>query len=79
LPAHACVVLPRTTSAGTTELYLVVEGYGGDLKDILGSLRDRVPFYMVPSRAVSLDHMPLNANGKIDRRRLLAELEADHG
>jgi amino acid adenylation domain-containing protein len=79
LPAHACVVLPRTTSSGTTELYLVVEGYGGDLKDILGSLRERVPFYMVPSRAVSLDHMPLNANGKIDRRRLLAELEADHG
>ena len=34
------------------------------------TIRERLPEYMVPSIIVKLERMPLNANGKIDRRVL---------
>ncbi|WP_166302532.1 non-ribosomal peptide synthetase [Bradyrhizobium sp. 2S1] len=44
-----------------------------DLADLRGFLRDRLPAYAVPAELVPVSAWPLNANGKIDRRRL-AEL-----
>ncbi|KAJ2979739.1 hypothetical protein NQ176_g3070 [Zarea fungicola] len=33
-------------------------------------LKALIPSYMIPSHVVALDHMPLNANGKVDRKGL---------
>ncbi|MHA1568802.1 MAG: acyl-CoA ligase (AMP-forming), exosortase A system-associated [Alphaproteobacteria bacterium] len=49
---------------------------GGILEQqvILDSCRRELPAYMVPRRIVERDTLPYNANGKIDRKRLAAEL-----
>jgi amino acid adenylation domain-containing protein len=79
LPGYTCVVVPYTNQAGNVELRLVVERHANDLRPVLASLRARVPSYMVPARAMSVTQIPLNANGKIDRRAIQGQLEAELG
>ncbi|MCR5775206.1 MAG: amino acid adenylation domain-containing protein [Lachnospiraceae bacterium] len=44
-----------------------------DKKDVTENLQRRLPQYMVPGRTVQVESMPMNKNGKIDRKAL-AEL-----
>ncbi|RAS71104.1 amino acid adenylation domain-containing protein [Lentzea atacamensis] len=46
----------------------------GNAEDVLDFLRDRLPPAMVPDTVTVLPSLPLTANGKIDRKRLAAEL-----
>lgn len=43
-----------------------------NLGDLRTQLQTLLPEYMIPSRYLMVDQMPLNANGKIDKKRLIA-------
>ncbi|TWF92802.1 AMP-binding protein [Saccharopolyspora dendranthemae] len=74
LPRVRDAIVLAVPTDGEPELAAAV---GGDCDpDALHSgLRDRLPSYMLPRRITVLDRLPLNANGKLDRRALRTELE----
>jgi acyl carrier protein len=68
------VVLARE-EVGETQLAGYVEGRAGTrpvLEELRSFLRQRLPDYMVPASFVALESLPVDQNGKIDRRALAA-------
>lgn len=68
--------LPWPLQAGVAQGLVAFVGAPVDAVCALQALRQRLPPYMVPSRLVALAQMPLNVNGKVDRRALQGLLEA---
>jgi amino acid adenylation domain-containing protein len=69
------VVIVHTSPAGEKELvgYARLEADGAaSIADLRHHLSQRLPGYMVPAHLVVMDHFPLNASGKIDRKALPA-------
>jgi amino acid adenylation domain-containing protein len=76
---HAAVrkaaVLAREDKAGDKKLVAYVEpnpGQAAESADLKSYLKQSLPDFMVPSAFVTLDHLPLSPNGKIDRKSLPA-------
>jgi D-alanine--poly(phosphoribitol) ligase subunit 1 len=42
-----------------------------DAEKVIAELKTKLPIYMVPSRIVALQRMPVNQSGKVDRKALL--------
>ncbi|WP_369635427.1 amino acid adenylation domain-containing protein, partial [Nocardia sp. JMUB6875] len=53
------------------------EGHEIDTADVLSVVRTHVPEYMVPTVLVPMAELPLNVNGKVDRRALPEPVFAD--
>ncbi|HSF38969.1 MAG TPA: non-ribosomal peptide synthase/polyketide synthase [Thermoanaerobaculia bacterium] len=64
------VVVVREDQPGNPLLVAYVAGDVFQDTDLRERLRDRLPSWMVPSRVVRLDALPLTSNGKVDRRTL---------
>ena len=56
--------------SGNTEIALIIEGTLLETKSLLDYLNSKLPFYMIPTKIISHDIFPLNANGKVDRNML---------
>jgi hypothetical protein len=69
-----CVVVLREDERGEKRLvaYVVARGDGGGVTqgELRAWLAARLPEYMVPTAYVSLDALPLGANGKMNMRAL---------
>ncbi len=70
------VVLAVPDRSGHIDLFAAYTGAATDCGDLLDRLRQRLPAYMIPRTATALDALPLNANGKIDRRALADSFKA---
>lgn len=60
---------------GISGVTCFVEGPELDAAPILQSAKNRLPAYMVPKKLICVADFPLNANGKVDRKALLATLK----
>ncbi|WP_051407460.1 non-ribosomal peptide synthetase [Nocardia sp. CNY236] len=61
--------------AGAPKLVAAIAGDPTEMGDVAEAVADLVPSYMVPTRLEFLEQMPLTANGKLDRRAVVAVLE----
>lgn len=74
------VAVPWPLSPAVPESIIGCVSAGGrrlDVQRVKDRCGERLPSYMVPSKIVELESLPLNANGKIDRRAVAASIPAD--
>lgn len=70
--AQATIIVHNFPELGTHLVAYIVfrKGESASEEDLRAYLRQYLPDYMIPSYFVVIDAMPLNANGKIDRKAL---------
>ncbi|WP_186156457.1 AMP-binding protein [Burkholderia gladioli] len=71
---HDAVVVPVASGDGELDLEAVCTGANVHPDALMAALRQRLPAYMVPREIHVFAELPLNANGKIDRRAITAML-----
>ncbi len=64
------VVLPYLNLQGNTELAIIIEGREYDYKEHQKLMSDKLTKYMMPSRWLFIKSIPLNQNGKVDRKEI---------
>ncbi|MCZ8519473.1 non-ribosomal peptide synthetase [Paenibacillus caseinilyticus] len=77
-PIREAAVLAGTDTEGETELWgYVTSEQTLDIRVLHEQLERQLPGFMVPSRLIQLERMPLTASGKIDRRALPSEAASE--
>lgn len=71
------VVLPVPAGTGEMQLVACFTRKEMDTSGLTGFLHTLLPHYMMPSRFVEMEKLPLNSNGKIDRKALKAKISTD--
>lgn len=72
----AAVVVAIRETAGGLGLYAVCVAPSSDPAGLRAGLAQALPAYMVPRRVLTLDELPCDANGKVDRRAVVELVRA---
>lgn len=77
---HAALVISEDDGEKKLIAYFVLKDVNSEfpIEELRKYAAEKLPEYMVPSRYIKLDQLPLTVGGKIDRARLHA-LQLDHG
>ena len=46
---------------------------GNIVREVKNSLKDLLPLYMIPRKIKVMEALPMNGNGKIDRKKIMEE------
>ncbi|WP_280238152.1 non-ribosomal peptide synthetase, partial [Nocardia abscessus] len=76
---RAAAVVDEVSEAHGVQLVGYFVGADVSGEEIAEQLAATLPRYMVPSRLIRVDRIPLTRNGKLDRRALAAQLVLGHG
>ncbi|HYB38437.1 MAG TPA: amino acid adenylation domain-containing protein [Mycobacterium sp.] len=71
---HAVATVIGTSAP---KLAAAIAGDPAEVGDITAAVADLLPSYMVPTRTVFFEQIPLTSNGKLDRRAVAALLEPE--
>lgn len=78
LPGITRALTVLSSATGTAELITAFEGDANlPMSALTTALAARLPTYMRPARLIALSKLPLNANGKVDRRAIQALADAE--
>lgn len=69
------VVMPYTNEQDNTALAIVIEGEEYDYKDHKATLAQELPAYELPTKWLFAKSIPLNSNGKVDRKKIKEQFE----
>ncbi|HEX3682182.1 MAG TPA: amino acid adenylation domain-containing protein [Bryobacteraceae bacterium] len=67
---NAAVIVKADASSNRSLFAFIELRSGADLSGLRDSMRHQLPEYMIPAQFVAVDKLPLNANGKVDRKAL---------
>jgi amino acid adenylation domain-containing protein len=71
------VAVAYENQLGNTSIHLFLEDGREHTAAIIDFLKTRVPYYMIPAGVTSIEQLPLNSNGKTDRKKLLQLLNGN--
>ncbi len=60
-------------------IVVILEEGTFDNSNIISSCKSLLPDYMIPKEIISIPHIPLNNNGKIDKNKIISMLKENHG
>lgn len=62
--------MPYTNAQGNTELAIIIEGREYDYKEHQEAMAKMIPAYELPNKWLFIKTIPLNSNGKVDRKQI---------
>jgi mycobactin phenyloxazoline synthetase len=74
---HAVAAVIGIGGTSAPKLVAAIAGDPGEVGDITAAVADLLPIYMIPTRTVFFEQIPLTSNGKLNRRAVVALLKPE--